>query len=257
PGRGERRPELGRDRAGDGADPPHCRLRRDDRPDRAPDEGRAVGVLARRRFAQRCADRRRPTGTGRLGSPRRRSLSRQEVRAARDGGGAMNAIDEVLRTPGEDGRTPGQRGRELLRIEGLQSGYGPVTVLWDIDLSVREGEITALIGSNGAGKSTLMRTISGLVPVRAGRMLWQGADVTGGDPAAVLRLGIAHVPEGRRLFSAMSVEENLLMGAYLRRPGAGDVDRDLERVYSIFPKLKERRRQAAGTLSGGEQQMCA
>ncbi|HLT28054.1 MAG TPA: ABC transporter ATP-binding protein [Zeimonas sp.] len=169
----------------------------------------------------------------------------------------MNAIDEVLRTPGEDGRTPGQRGRELLRIEGLQSGYGPVTVLWDIDLSVREGEITALIGSNGAGKSTLMRTISGLVPVRAGRMLWQGADVTGGDPAAVLRLGIAHVPEGRRLFSAMSVEENLLMGAYLRRPGAGDVDRDLERVYSIFPKLKERRRQAAGTLSGGEQQMCA
>ncbi|HEY0879604.1 MAG TPA: ABC transporter ATP-binding protein [Zeimonas sp.] len=151
----------------------------------------------------------------------------------------------------------GTSGRELLRIEGLQAGYGPVTVLWGVDLSVREGGITALIGSNGAGKSTLMRTVSGLVAVRAGRILWQGAEVQGADPARVLQLGIAHVPEGRRLFSAMSVEENLLMGAYLRGHEANAVAHDLERVYAIFPKLKERRRQAAGTMSGGEQQMCA
>ncbi len=150
-----------------------------------------------------------------------------------------------------------ETGRELLRIEGLQSGYGQVTVLWGVDLAVREGEITALIGSNGAGKSTLMRTVSGLVPVRAGRIIWQGSEVQGADPARVLELGIAHVPEGRRLFSAMSVEENLLMGAYLRGRSTAAVAQDLERVYAIFPRLEERRRQAAGTMSGGEQQMCA
>ena len=146
---------------------------------------------------------------------------------------------------------------DLLRIEGLQSGYGEITVLWGIDLVVREGEITALIGSNGAGKSTLLRTLSGLVPARAGRVLWQGQEIHGHSAAQVLGLGIAHVPEGRRLFSAMSAEENLIMGAYLRQIGRGELHRDLERVYTIFPKLKERRRQAAGTMSGGEQQMCA
>ncbi len=158
---------------------------------------------------------------------------------------------------GRRGDVSSERGHELLRIEGLQSGYGQVTVLWGVDLSVREGGITALIGSNGAGKSTLMRTISGLVPTRAGRVLWRGTEVQGAAPARVLELGIAHVPEGRRLFGAMSVEENLLMGAYLRRSAGNGVASDLERVYSIFPKLKERRRQAAGTMSGGEQQMCA
>ncbi len=152
---------------------------------------------------------------------------------------------------------PAERSGELLRIEGLHSGYGPVTVLWGVDLSVREGGITALIGSNGAGKSTLMRTVSGLVPARAGRIFWRGAELRDATPARVLGLGIAHVPEGRRLFGAMSVEENLLMGAYLRRNDAAGVARDLGRVYTIFPKLKERRRQAAGTMSGGEQQMCA
>jgi len=146
---------------------------------------------------------------------------------------------------------------ELLRVEGLQSGYGEVTVLWGIDLAVREGDITALIGSNGAGKSTLMRTISGLVRTRAGRMLWRGQPIQGHDPAQVLGLGIAHVPEGRRLFGAMSVEDNLMMGAYLRRAPRAELQRDLERIYALFPRLKERRTQAAGTMSGGEQQMCA
>ncbi|MCM5571041.1 ABC transporter ATP-binding protein [Burkholderiaceae bacterium FT117] len=147
--------------------------------------------------------------------------------------------------------------RELLRIEGLQSGYGEITVLWGVDLAVREGEITALIGSNGAGKSTLMRTLSGLVPARAGRVLWEGEEIQGCDPAQVLGRGIAHVPEGRRLFSAMTVEDNLIMGAFLRRIGRAELQRDLDRIYTIFPKLKERRNQAAGTMSGGEQQMCA
>jgi branched-chain amino acid transport system ATP-binding protein len=146
---------------------------------------------------------------------------------------------------------------ELLRIEGLQSGYGEVTVLWGVDLVVREGDITALIGSNGAGKSTLMRTVSGLVRTRAGRMLWRGQPIQGYDPAQVLGLGIAHVPEGRRLFGAMSVEDNLMMGAYLRRASRAELQRDLERIYALFPRLQERRTQAAGTMSGGEQQMCA
>jgi len=146
---------------------------------------------------------------------------------------------------------------ELLRIEALESGYGAVNVLWGIDLTVHEGDITALIGSNGAGKSTLMRTVSGLVRARAGRILWRGEPIERRDPAEVLGLGIAHVPEGRRLFGAMSVEDNLVMGAYVRRIPRADLQRALERIYMLFPRLAERRTQAAGTLSGGEQQMCA
>ena len=128
---------------------------------------------------------------------------------------------------------------------------------WGIDLDVRRGEITALIGSNGAGKTTLMRALSGLIPTRAGHYFSEGRDLTGDSAAEILRHGIVHVPEGRRLFGAMSVEENLLMGAYSRKAGRGEINRDLERVYATFPKLRERRRQAAATLSGGEQQMCA
>ena len=146
---------------------------------------------------------------------------------------------------------------ELLRIEGVHSGYGEVTVLWGVDMSVREGDITALIGSNGAGKSTLMRTVSGLVRTRAGRMLWRGQDIGQRDPAQMLGMGVALVPEGRRLFGAMSVEDNLMMGAYLRRASRADLQRDLDQIYTLFPRLKERRAQAAGTMSGGEQQMCA
>jgi branched-chain amino acid transport system ATP-binding protein len=146
---------------------------------------------------------------------------------------------------------------ELLRIEAVQSGYGEVTVLWGVDLVVREGDITALIGSNGAGKSTLMRTVSGLVRTRAGRLLWRGQDIGQRDPAQMLGMGVALVPEGRRLFGAMSVEDNLMMGAYLRRAPRADLQHDLDQIYTLFPRLKERRAQAAGTMSGGEQQMCA
>ncbi|RZN16509.1 ABC transporter ATP-binding protein [Bradyrhizobium sp. Leo121] len=145
----------------------------------------------------------------------------------------------------------------ILELKGLCAGYGEIQVLWGIDLDVRRGEITALIGSNGAGKTTLMRALSGLIPTTAGSYFSEGRDLTGDTAAGILAHGIVHVPEGRRLFGAMSVEENLLMGAYLRDAGRAEINRDLDQVYATFPKLRERRRQAAATLSGGEQQMCA
>ncbi|MGQ0655554.1 MAG: ABC transporter ATP-binding protein [Betaproteobacteria bacterium] len=145
----------------------------------------------------------------------------------------------------------------LLGIKGLSAAYGDVQVLWGIDLEVQPGEITCIIGSNGAGKSTLLRTISGLVRATAGSVSFAGKPLSGATPDAVLEAGIAHVPEGRRLFKGLSVRDNLLLGAYLRRDGRAEVERDLEAVYAIFPRLKERYRQDASTLSGGEQQMCA
>lgn len=145
----------------------------------------------------------------------------------------------------------------LLVVNGLQSGYGDVQVLWGVDFFVGDGEIACLVGSNGAGKTTLLRTISGLVATRSGTIVFDGNDITGTGPEHALRAGIAHVPEGRRLFAWMSVEDNLLMGAYLRRDGAQAVAESLEESYRLFPILGERRKQNAGTLSGGEQQMCA
>jgi branched-chain amino acid transport system ATP-binding protein len=145
----------------------------------------------------------------------------------------------------------------IVELEGLRAGYGEIQVLWGIDMAVRRGEITALIGSNGAGKTTLMRALSGLIPTQAGFYFCEGSDATGDTAAQILARGIVHVPEGRRLFGAMSVEDNLLMGAYSRKTVRGQLNRDLDRVYGIFPKLRERRNQAAATLSGGEQQMCA
>lgn len=145
----------------------------------------------------------------------------------------------------------------MLEVQGLRAGYGEVQVLWGIDLAVRKGEITALIGSNGAGKTTLMRVLSGLIPVQSGRYRLEDKELAGASAAEILARGIVHVPEGRRLFGAMSVEDNLLMGAYARDVSRSVIGRDMERVYATFPKLFERRNQAAATLSGGEQQMCA
>jgi branched-chain amino acid transport system ATP-binding protein len=145
----------------------------------------------------------------------------------------------------------------ILELQGLRAGYGEIQVLWGIDMAVRRGEITALIGSNGAGKTTLMRALSGLIPTQGGFYFCEGRDVTGDTAAQILARGIVHVPESRRLFGAMSVEDNLLMGAYSRKTVRGQLNRDLDRVYVIFPKLRERRNQAAASLSGGEQQMCA
>ena len=145
----------------------------------------------------------------------------------------------------------------LLAVSGLDAGYGDVQVLWGVDIEVPRGEIVCLVGSNGAGKTTLMRTISGLLPARSGAVRFAGSEYSCAPPDRILDAGIAHVPEGRRLFAAMSVRDNLLMGAYLRRDGTAAIASDLERMFAMFPILRQRHRQDAGTLSGGEQQMCA
>ncbi len=144
----------------------------------------------------------------------------------------------------------------MLEIRDMVCGYGQVTALKGISLQVAAGQLVALIGANGAGKSTTLRAISGLVPARAGTMVFDGEDITHAGPQRVLKRGIAHCPEGRRVFPHMSVEENLEMGAYLRSDSAG-VTGDIDRIYGEFPRLAERRKQVAGTLSGGEQQMLA
>ncbi len=144
----------------------------------------------------------------------------------------------------------------MLEIDKLSAGYGAVQILRDVSVSVRAGEIVTLVGSNGAGKSTLLNTVCGIVPALGGRVLLDGADITGRSSEAIVALGITQVPEGRRLFPHMTVRENLLLGAYRRRDHAG-IERDLALIYELFPILHDRQRQAAGSLSGGEQQMCA
>lgn len=143
----------------------------------------------------------------------------------------------------------------LLKVEGLQAGYGEVPVLYDIALEIQRGEIVALVGSNGAGKTTLLRALSRIIESR-GRVEFAGKALERMSADQVFALGLVQVPEGRQLFDQMSVEENLLMGAY-RRSDKPKVAADLKRVYELFPRLDERRRQLAGSLSGGEQQMCA
>jgi branched-chain amino acid transport system ATP-binding protein len=143
----------------------------------------------------------------------------------------------------------------MLSADGLVSGYGDVEVLHGVSLTVREGEVVALVGSNGAGKTTLLRTLVGLLGLRTGSIQFGGRDVSRFSAQDRVRGGIALVPEGRRLFSALSVEQNLQLGAYLRRDQVAVKD-DLARIYEHFPILRERRNQAAGSLSGGEQQMC-
>ena len=143
----------------------------------------------------------------------------------------------------------------MLRVNGVSAGYGAVQVLWDVSLDVGVNEIVCLIGSNGAGKTTLLHSISGLVRPRSGSIEFEGTDLGGLPAHDVVTRGVAQVPEGRRLFKTMNVRDNLLMGAY-RVPGSAAV-KELERVYSLFPILSERRNQPAGTMSGGEQQMCA
>jgi branched-chain amino acid transport system ATP-binding protein len=145
----------------------------------------------------------------------------------------------------------------LLSVEKVHAAYGDAQVLWDVDLTLQAGEIGALLGPNGAGKTTLLRTIAGLLRPTAGRIVWDGAAVEGLGAHRTVALGIAMVPEGRRLFAGMTVTENVRMGAYLRRDGRAGVEQDLEWIFDLFPQLAERRRTQAGALSGGEQQMCA
>jgi len=144
----------------------------------------------------------------------------------------------------------------LLEVSQLSAGYGDVQILWDVSLRVGDGESVAVLGANGVGKSTLLKTMAGLLRPFRGRIRWRNQDITSADPAARVRLGMSLVPEGKRLFVGMTVRENLLMGAFARRNGV-EVRRDLERVLILFPALRDKLHRIAGTLSGGEQQMCA
>ena len=139
----------------------------------------------------------------------------------------------------------------LLEVTNLNAGYGRVQVLWDVSLSVERHQVVALVGANGAGKTTLLRTISGMISSKSGTMTFEGRDITRQSIESIVDLGIAHVPEGRRLFSGLTVRENLLLGGWPRK------HTNLDRVLELFPILGERLNQVASTMSGGEQQMCA
>ncbi len=147
-------------------------------------------------------------------------------------------------------------GAALLELDDVHTFYGTIEAIKGISLTVREGEIVTLIGANGAGKSTTLRSIQGINRPKRGRILFDGKDIVGHPPHEIVRLGISQSPEGRRLFARMTVLENLEMGAFQRSDKSG-VSEDIERVFGLFPRLAERRAQKAGTLSGGEQQMCA
>ncbi len=160
--------------------------------------------------------------------------------------------------PGIGALNPSLAGGPLLAVRNLSTGYGDSQVLWEVSLEVLPGELVALVGANGAGKTTLLATISRLLPAWSGSITLAGHEITRTSAERIVRLGIAHVPQGRRLFAGLTVEENLRLGAHTRRAGSERaIADDLERVYTFLPKLRERCRQLAGSLSGGEQQMCA
>jgi len=144
----------------------------------------------------------------------------------------------------------------LLKIDDLEAGYGPVTVLRGVSIEVPEGGIVTLLGANGAGKSTTLKCISGVVKPRRGTIEWNGQQITSRSPNWITRTGIAQVPEGRRIFKDLTVYENLIMGAY-SRSNRSEIGEDQEHVFELFPRLKERSKQLGGSLSGGEQQMLA
>lgn len=144
----------------------------------------------------------------------------------------------------------------MLKVSDLKVSYGGIEALRGISFDVQQGQICTLIGANGAGKSTTLRTISGLVKPAAGKIEFEGKDITGMDPQKIVSAGIALVPEGRHVFANLTVRENLKIGAYLRKDKAG-IEQDMEKVFDLFPRLRERDWQLAGTLSGGEQQMLA
>jgi branched-chain amino acid transport system ATP-binding protein len=166
----------------------------------------------------------------------------------------------VSTTPQAPAPTPGSgsggKTKPVLQVEDIRTFYGAIEALKGISLEVYEGEVVTLIGSNGAGKTTTLRSVSGIVPPRTGKIVYQGRDITGLPGHQVASMGIAHSPEGRRIFPRMTVLENLEMGAFTRRDNAG-IRADIDRVYELFPRLKEREKQKAGTMSGGEQQMLA
>ncbi|MCA3252426.1 MAG: ABC transporter ATP-binding protein [Pseudomonadota bacterium] len=150
----------------------------------------------------------------------------------------------------------GAGGEEMLVLSNVESAYGPIRAIRGVSLKVRRGEIATVLGSNGAGKTTILKTISGIIDPRRGSVHFRGTDITAADPARIVRMGLAHVPEGREVFPLLSVRDNLLMGAFTRSDKDG-IARDIELAYAYFPILRERARQEAGLLSGGQQQMLA
>src|SRR5262249_24694078 len=236
--RGQCRSQCGRNCGSARANPRDRKPRRHHYRDRASDAGRPFDLAPFGRVAPWATDRPGSAAPGRQRWTCDRGLSRLKI-CGRQSGACF-----VTNTAPK------------LRVSHLQAGYGDVQVLWDVTLEVASGELVCLIGSNGAGKTTLMRCISGLLPIKAGEIAVSGVMMARATPADFVGRGVAHVPEGRRLFSAMSVRDNLLMGAYLRED-KNAIAADLERVYTMFPILSERQRQDAGTLAGGEQQMCA
>lgn len=149
-----------------------------------------------------------------------------------------------------------KKGEELLKVNGIEVYYGMINALKGISFSVNKGEVVALIGANGAGKTTTLHTITGLLSTKSGSIEFNGKDITKTPAHKIVKMGMAHVPEGRRVFSDLSVYDNLMLGAYTRTDKA-EIAHNLERVYKHFPRLEERKKQLAGTLSGGEQQMLA
>ena len=149
-----------------------------------------------------------------------------------------------------------ERNKTMLDLNGVNAGYGSFQALFDISLEVKAGEAVAVIGPNGAGKTTLMRVISGMTAPFSGSLTMEGQSLGAVKPHEIVNLGIAHVPENRRLFPGMTVEDNLKLGAFAKK-AREDSDKNLNFVYELFPRMKERRDQLAGTMSGGEQQMCA
>jgi branched-chain amino acid transport system ATP-binding protein len=145
----------------------------------------------------------------------------------------------------------------MLNISGLEAGYGAIQILWGVDLRVDEGEIVALIGSNGAGKTTLLNVISGLVPARAGTISFKGASILNASSDTVVNLGLTHVPQGRRLFPGLTVKENIMQGAYRRKGDKAGIKASYDEMLALFPALEVKLKDAAGKLSGGQQQMVA
>ncbi len=146
---------------------------------------------------------------------------------------------------------------DLLKVSDLSTSYGPVEVLHRVSLNIKAGELVAIVGANGAGKTTLLRTLTGLHSCRTGKVAFDGADITNKPPHKIVHAGVCHVPEGRQVFAPLSVDDNLRLGAYPLRHENDWVESEMERVYNLFPILKEKYRQEAGTLSGGQQQMLA
>ena len=144
-----------------------------------------------------------------------------------------------------------------LKVEGISASYGRVNVLKDIYMSIEAGEIVCLVGANGAGKSTLLKVISGIVPATCGKIFFDGKDITNKRPDFIVKIGLSHVPEGRQIFGDLTVRQNLLLGSYVHNISKQEMKRLLESVFELFPILKSRLTQKAGTMSGGEQQMLA